>query len=122
LEINALNDLVFCGLLFVAFLENDFRNDGIKINPAIVKIGDSSYSLYHFHIIIIIYLKLLIGKIGWFDYTNTIGFFVFASIVCVTCSYMIYMHLEKKIHVKLISLIDGKNDKTSFYQYIRGYN
>jgi exopolysaccharide production protein ExoZ len=108
LEINALNDLVFCGLLFVAFLENDFRNNGVKINSAIVKIGDSSYSLYLFHVIIFVYLKLLFVKTSCSEYINTIGFFVFASIVCVTCSYVIYLHLEKKMHVKLLTLIYRK--------------
>lgn len=112
LEINALNDLIFCGLLFSFLLINDYHSGGIKLNQLLVKIGDSSYSLYLFHVIILVYMKMLFHKLNLGGTINTYGFFLFISVTCIAVSHLIYIYLEKKIHINLMSLFFRKPQKS----------
>jgi len=112
LEINALNDLIFCGAMFTAFLINDFHREGYKIGRLIIKIGDSSYSLYLFHIILFVYLKMGFQMLGMGNSINSYGFFMFASLFCVAGSYAIWQFGEKKLHRKLNQILFNKINKS----------
>lgn len=91
------NDLIFCGILVFSFLLNDFGGNGFQFKPAIIKLGDMSYSIYLLHPIVIIYLKIIAEKIGWHSIIPTTGFFIFAIVAVVAVSYIFYELIETKL-------------------------
>jgi len=91
------NDLMFCGILVFSFLINDFGKNGLQFKPAMIKLGDMSYSIYLLHPIVIIYLKITAEKIGWNSIIPTTGFFIFAIVTVIAVSYIFYEIIETKL-------------------------
>lgn len=96
-EFTVWNDLFFCGLLVTGFLINDYGSNGIRFIPAMVKLGDMSYSIYLLHPIVIFFMKIAFHKAGYRDSINTVAFFVFALLMVLICSFIFYHFIEKRL-------------------------
>jgi peptidoglycan/LPS O-acetylase OafA/YrhL len=105
LQVNALNDLLFCGLLFTGFLLNDFCNEGIRIPKFLVVLGDMSYTLYLFHPLTLAYFQFFCKKLDMQTFTESAASFLPALIITLIVCYFIYLFVEKPLNRKLKSFV-----------------
>ncbi len=97
LEINAVNDLLFGGILFIAFLINDMHEQGYRFPHALNMLGNISYSLYLFHPIVLSYLFTLLLIIGQKPWAKTPVFLVVAITTAIGISFLVHKLLEVRI-------------------------
>ncbi len=105
LPFNALNDLIFCGVLLISFLLNDMHTEGIQLPKPLVTLGNMSFSMYLLHPLVFSYQHTFFEKLNLHSYTNTNPFFILAVIATISIAAMFYYFFELKVtnYLKMVT-------------------
>ncbi len=97
LPFNAVNDLIFCGILMISFLLNDMKADGIQLPKPMVILGNISFSIYLLHPLLFSYQRTIFEKLNLHSYVNTTPYFVLAIITTIFIAALFYFFFELKV-------------------------